>query len=363
MKISSVLLPWGFAAAFAAITAVAGAPAVAEPALADECPNKPDALGTGRVLVLERGQPTRVGMMQYPQSLPLADKEVVLTFDDGPLPPYSKEVLDILAEQCVKATFFLIGQQAHEYPELVRRIYQEGHTVGTHTEDHPLRMYKLPIEQVRWEIDQGIAHVSAALGDPKELAPFIRIPGLETSEAIEAETTARSLVVFSSDTVADDWHRHIRPRDIVTRAMSRLEKRGKGILLLHDIHKSTVAALPELLKELKEKGFRLVHVVSAETPARIETVAEPPPWPPLAAVDLAAVTVLPVPDATAFATAYLPERPPFVANRALSSGRATAIEARLRRHQLCRTVMSKSCVTAFQFRGSRRPTALPRHHA
>ena len=157
----------------------------------------------------------------------------------------------------------------------MRRIHQEGHTIGTHTEDHPLRMQKLPIEKIRWEIDQGIADVGAALGDPNELAPFIRIPGLSRSPIIEEEAAARSLVIFSSDTVADDWHRHIKPRDIVSRAMSRLEKRGKGILLLHDIHKSTVAALPELLKELKEKGFRVVHVIPGDIPGRIETVGEP----------------------------------------------------------------------------------------
>src|SRR5271155_4265079 len=230
-------------------------------AWAAECPGNPDALGTSRVLVLEPGKLTRVGVMQYPQSLPLADKEVVLTFDDGPLPRYSNPVLDILAAQCVKATYFLVGSMAREFPAVVRRIHEAGHTIGTHTENHPLRMHKLPIENVRAEIDQGIADVSAALWDAKDLAPFFRIPGLNRSDAIEAELAARSLVVFSSDTLADDWHRRIKPADIVRRAMSRLEARGRGILLLHDIHAVTVAALPELLKKLKEAGFHVVHVV------------------------------------------------------------------------------------------------------
>jgi hypothetical protein len=181
-------------------------------------------------------------------------------------------------------------------------------------------MHKLPIDKVRWEIDQGIADVGAALGDPNELAPFIRIPGLERSAMIEAEIAARSLVVFSSDTVADDWHRHIKPRDIVSRAMTRLEKRGKGILLLHDIHKSTVAALPELLKELKEKGFRVVHVIPGDVPRRIQTVDEP---------GLADHTVLPVPDVMSFATEYLPKRTIVLADRSASArylARAAAIE-------------------------------------
>jgi peptidoglycan/xylan/chitin deacetylase (PgdA/CDA1 family) len=235
--------------------------AAAASAWADECPGNPDALGTSRVLVLEPGKLAHVGLMQYPQSLPLADKEVVLTFDDGPLPRYSNPVLDILAAQCVKATYFLVGSMAREFPAVVRRIHEAGHTIGTHTENHPLRMHKLPIEKVRDEIDQGIADVSAALWDAKDLAPFFRIPGLNRSDAIEAELAARSLVVFSSDTLADDWHRRIKPADIVRRAMSRLEARGRGILLLHDIHAVTVAALPELLTKLKEAGFHVVHVV------------------------------------------------------------------------------------------------------
>jgi peptidoglycan/xylan/chitin deacetylase (PgdA/CDA1 family) len=230
-------------------------------ALAEDCPGHPDALGTSRVLVVDPGKIQRVGVMQYAQSLPLADKEVVLTFDDGPLPPHSTAVLDILAAQCVKATFFLVGEMAREFPSIVRRIHEEGHTIGTHSEHHPLRMQKMSIDKVRAEIDRGIADVGGALWDQKDLAPFFRIPGLARSDAIEKELADRSLVVFSSDTVADDWHRRIRSADITRLALSRLEARGKGILLLHDIHHVTVAALPELLTKLKAAGFHVVHVV------------------------------------------------------------------------------------------------------
>ena len=231
------------------------------PALAEDCPGHPDALGTSRVLVVDPSKIQRVGVMQYAQSLPLADKEVVFTFDDGPLPPHSTAVLDILAAQCVKATFFLVGEMAREFPSIVRRIHEEGHTIGTHSEHHPLRMNKMPIDKVRAEIDRGIADVGAALWDQKDLAPFFRIPGLARNDAIEKELADRSLVVFSSDTVADDWHRRIRSVDIARLALSRLEARGKGILLLHDIHHVTVAALPELLSKLKAAGFRVVHIV------------------------------------------------------------------------------------------------------
>ncbi len=227
----------------------------------ESCPGNPDALGTSRVLVIHRGEYSQLGTMQYHETLPLADKEVVITFDDGPLPPATTEVLEALAAQCVKATFFMVGEMAHSFPATVRRIYEAGHTIGTHSQDHPLRFDKLSPEKLQWEIDDGIANVTAALGDPDEVAPFFRIPGLGRSELVESELTARSLITFSSDVVADDWFHHIKPADIISRAMSRLERHNGGILLLHDIHKTTAAALPGLLKELKENGFHVVQMV------------------------------------------------------------------------------------------------------
>jgi peptidoglycan/xylan/chitin deacetylase (PgdA/CDA1 family) len=187
----------------------------------------------------------------------------VLTFDDGPILPYSDQILDILASQCVKATYFLVGEMARAFPATVRRMYEEGHTIGTHSEDHPTRFGQLPVEKMRHEIDWGISDVSAALGDPKYLAPFFRIPGLARSDVVESELAARGLTVFSSDTDADDWYHRITGQQIIALAMRRLEARGKGILLLHDIHPATVAALPGLLKELKDKDFHIVQVVPA----------------------------------------------------------------------------------------------------
>jgi peptidoglycan/xylan/chitin deacetylase (PgdA/CDA1 family) len=236
---------------------------------AQNCPGNPQALGTSRVLTIEPGQYQHIGAMQYHETLPLADKEVVLTFDDGPLPPYSNEILDILASQCVKVTYFLVGEMAKAYPSVVRRMYEGGHTLGTHSMNHPIRWRRMTIEQVQAQIDDGIAAVATALGDPEKVAPFFRIPGLIRTDDLENELAARSLVVFSSDVVADDW-RHIRAAEIVRRAMSRLEARGKGILLLHDIHAATAAALPELLKALKEQGFHVVHIVPGAG-GRIET--------------------------------------------------------------------------------------------
>ena len=163
----------------------------------------------------------------------------------------------------MQANYFLIGQMAQTYPYLVRRIYNEGHTVGTHTLDHPLLLKRLPLSQVAHEVDGGIAAVQAAIGDPKAVAPFFRIPGLSRSDAIDSFLASKSLVTWSADVVADDWFRRITPQQIVQRAIQRLDAKGRGILLLHDIHPATALALPSLLKELKEQGYQVVHVVPA----------------------------------------------------------------------------------------------------
>src|SRR6476646_11325986 len=231
-------------------------------ASAETCSGNPDALGTSRVLTINPGEFSLSGTMRYKQTLALGDREVVLTFDDGPLPPYTDIILDTLASQCVKATYFLIGRMAHEYPSIVRRIYNAGHSIGTHTENHPLALQRLPLQRVASEVETGVASVDVALGDPKALSPFFRIPGLARNDAIDNYLASKSLVTWSADVVADDWFRHISAKAIVQRAMRRLEAKGRGILLLHDIHPATATALPMLLHELKTRGFHVVQVVA-----------------------------------------------------------------------------------------------------
>jgi peptidoglycan-N-acetylglucosamine deacetylase len=248
----------------------------AQTASAADCPGHPDALGTSRILVVDPREHPRIGTMQYSETLPLQDHEVVLTFDDGPLPHNSNQILDILASQCVKATFFTIGRMAQTYPEGVRKLRDAGHSIGTHTQDHPLGMNRLPIERARQEIDDGIASVKAALGDDAALAPFFRNPGLSRSEAVDDYLTSQGIQTWSSDFLADDW-RNISSSRVYELAMKRLEDKGRGILLLHDIQARTVAALPKILHELKARGYRIVHVVPA-TPERPATATEPQEW-------------------------------------------------------------------------------------
>ena len=246
------------------------------PAVAAECRGNADAVGTSRIITLSFNQFSQVGSMQYKGILPLKDHEVILTFDDGPLPPYTNVILDTLESQCVKATFFVVGQMAHSYPYLVRRIYNAGHTVGTHSLDHPLAFERLALAKVKQEVEGGIAYVDVAIGDPKAVAPFFRIPGFKRSNAIDNFLKSRSLVNWSADIVADDWFKGITPQQIVQRAMQRLEAKGRGILLLHDIHPATAMALPALLKELKERGYRVVHVIPASAmPKSVRSLPTP----------------------------------------------------------------------------------------
>jgi peptidoglycan/xylan/chitin deacetylase (PgdA/CDA1 family) len=265
------------AAALAAFTAA--------PAPAADCPGNPDALGTFRTLVVDPREHPRIGTMQYPETLPLRDHEVVLTFDDGPLPPHSLQVLDILAHECVKATFFTIGRMAREYPQDLRKVLAAGHSIGTHSQNHPLSMNRMPIERARQEIDEGIASAASALGDPGALAPFMRIPGLLRAKDVEDYLASKGIQVWSADFPADDW-RHISADRVYQLAISRIEAKGRGILLLHDIQARTVAALPRILRTLKERGYHIVHVVPA-TPDLPKTPTDPQDWllhPPSATV-------------------------------------------------------------------------------
>src|SRR4030088_3581194 len=234
----------------------------AQTASAANRPGHPDALGTSRTLVVDPREHPRIGTMQYPETLPLEDHEVVLTFDDGPLPHNSNQVLDILASQCVKATFFTIGRMAQAYPEGVRKLRDAGHTIGTHTENHPLSMNRMPVERARQEIDDGIAADKAALGDDAALAPFFRIPGLSRADGVEEYLASQGLQTWSADFLADDW-RHVSSSRVYDLAIKRLEDKGRGILLLHDIQARTDAALPRILHELKARGYRIIHVVPA----------------------------------------------------------------------------------------------------
>ncbi|HTG03899.1 MAG TPA: polysaccharide deacetylase family protein [Bradyrhizobium sp.] len=246
------------ALAAALLASMAGAAARAA-----DCPRK-GTLGTSRILGVDAANTPRVGLKSFPQTLPLRDHEVVLTFDDGPWPPTTKRVLAALADECVRATFFLIGKPASEHPDMVRRIAAEGHTVGHHTWLHRSLM-QIPPDETTEEIDHGIAAVELALhgvASSTPTTPFFRFPGFESTPATLELLQSRGIAVFGADLWAGDW-KPMTPKQELKVLIDRLNRARKGIILLHDPKAQTAAMLPHFLRYLRDNQYRVVHLVPA----------------------------------------------------------------------------------------------------
>ena len=265
---------WSYRICFLSIlAALVCAPAAAAPT---SC--YPETLGTSREIAINGGEGLSLGLQSYPQTLALADHEVVLTFDDGPAPT-TPLVLDALARECVHATFFVIGHNASAIPALVKREAKEGHSVGYHSNSHPARTLRLmSFEAAKADVEAGIAAVDkAAYGDApaKARTPFFRFPGFADSPALLDYLRGRGMTVFGSDLWASDW-RTMTPQAELELTMGRLEQAGKGIILFHDSKASTAEMLPHFLRALKAKGFKVVHMVAGAGPTPVEKAG--PEW-------------------------------------------------------------------------------------
>ena len=224
-----------------------------------------ETLGVSRLMTINNANGTAVGLQTYPQTLGLADHEVVLTFDDGPAAP-TTDVLNALAKECVRATFFMIGRNASEMPALVKRAVKDGHSIAHHSYSHPTRTLRLMDEaSAKADIDKGIAAVDQAAGGPT--TPFFRFPGFADTAVLKDWMISRGYTIFGSDVWASDW-KQMTPKEELELTLSRLEKIGKGIILFHDSKLQTAQMLPEFLHELKLRGYHIVHIVSgpSETP-------------------------------------------------------------------------------------------------
>jgi peptidoglycan/xylan/chitin deacetylase (PgdA/CDA1 family) len=241
-------------------------------AQAADCPRK-GTLGTSRILRVDAAATPRVGLKNFPQTLPLRDHEVVLTFDDGPWPPTTPRVLTALANECVRATFFLIGKPASEHPDLVRRIAAEGHSIGTHTWLHRSLRQINPGETTE-EIDRAIAAVELALhgvATTTPSTPFFRFPGFETTPATLDFLQSRGIVVFGADLWASDWN-PMTPKQELRLLIDRLKIARRGIILLHDPKAHTAAMLPDFLRYLRDNDYQVVHLVAAAPTADFDGV-------------------------------------------------------------------------------------------
>jgi len=232
--------------------------------------DKPGGMGLSRIVEIDTTGGPVFGFGHLKQNDFLHDKEVILTFDDGPWPGSTAAVLKALADECLKATFFEIGKHATWHPEITKQVIEAGMTVGTHTWSHKdlaRKRYAKNQERAQQEIEMGNSAVHMAAGGGT-VAPFFRFPELQYRPQILRYLAERNMAIFFTDIDSRDFKMH-RPDQVIKSVMNQLEKRGKGIILMHDFHRNTAEALPELLHQLKAGGYKVVHMVPKQ---KLETV-------------------------------------------------------------------------------------------
>ena len=224
------------------------------------CATRNDVLGLSRIVEIDTSKGPVFGSTTGTGYNFLDKGEIVLTFDDGPSRLYTRAVLKALAQQCTKATFFMVGRMAIADPAMVREVAKEGHTIGSHTFSHA-KLAGLPADKAEQEIELGMSAVAGALEAP--MAPFFRFPYLRPNAAAVAYLKTRDVASFTIDIDSRDFRAH-DPQVVQKNVLTQLAGRHKGILLFHDIQPATVHALPGLLAELKKRGYKVVHMVPKE---------------------------------------------------------------------------------------------------
>jgi peptidoglycan/xylan/chitin deacetylase (PgdA/CDA1 family) len=235
--------------------------AVAAPSNSVAPCDKPGRLGLSRIVEIDTTGGPGFGFEHFKQYDFLRDKEVVLTFDDGPWPENTPAVLRALTDNCSKATFFEIGEHATWHPEITKQVVASGMTVGSHTWSHKdlaRNPYAKDIELAKAEIEMGFSAVHNAAGVP--ITPFFRFPALQHPPDLLAYMGERNIAVFSTDIDSRDFKMR-KPEEVIKSVMTKLEKNGKGIILMHDFRRATAEAMPELLRQMKAGGYKVVHLV------------------------------------------------------------------------------------------------------
>jgi peptidoglycan/xylan/chitin deacetylase (PgdA/CDA1 family) len=242
--------------------------AAAQPARAP-CTN-PNALGVARTVEIDTTGGPGFGFEHFKELDFLKDHEVVLTFDDGPWTENTPSVLKTLAEECTTGIFFSIGKHATYYPEILKQVYAAGHPIGSHTWSHAtLTNKKLTEDQRKEEIEKGFSAVKWALGGISP-SPFFRFPALQHPPEMVTYLGTRNIASFSCDLDSFDFKAR-NAKQVIDVTFKKLNKLGKGIILMHDFHKHTAEALPELLHRLKAEGYK---VVAMRAKAPVQTLPQ-----------------------------------------------------------------------------------------
>ena len=234
------------------------------------CPGNPNALGVARVVEIDTTGGPGFGWEHFKMHDFLRHGEVLLTFDDGPWPGNTPAVLKALSDHCVRATFFPIGKHATYYPEILKQVASAGHSIGSHTWSHKdlSRKPYTDLEQAKEEIEKGISAVRFALGAPA--APFFRFPALKHPAELVTYLGQRNIGIFSTDMDSFDFTMR-KPEGVVKNVMAKLQKHGKGIVLMHDFQGPTAQAVPDLLNQLKAGGYKVVHMKARDP---VKTIAQ-----------------------------------------------------------------------------------------
>lgn len=250
-----------YAVSFCVPFALTGA-ALAQGATASASCTNPNALGVARTVEIDTTGGPGFGFEHFRQHDFLRRNEVILTFDDGPWPT-TPVVLKALADHCTKATFFPIGKHATYYPEILKEVVAAGHSVGSHTWSHR-NLARMKLDEAKMEIEKGISAVTMAVG--AKATPFFRFPVLQHPPELVTYLGGRNVGIFSTDLDSFDFKMR-KPEQVIDSVMKKLEKHGKGIVLMHDFQKVTADAVPDLLKRLKDGGYKVVHM-TAKAPVK-----------------------------------------------------------------------------------------------
>lgn len=186
----------------------------------------------------------------------LKPREVVLTFDDGPVPGRTDSILKTLDQFGVKATFLMVGQMAERNPQTARKVIARGHSVGSHSWGHP-NLASMSFDRAVAEIERGEKAVRAAGGKPVK---FFRFPYLADTSRLRSYMASRGVVVLDVDIDSKDYFK-TGPQQVAARTMTGLHRMGGGIILFHDLQPRTAAMLPDFLAQLKREGYSVVHIV------------------------------------------------------------------------------------------------------
>lgn len=218
-----------------------------------------DALGVHRTMTIPVGIAPGVYDWRQIQS-DLKDKEIILTFDDGPSPDTNDQIVNLLKAECLKATFFLVGKKAQEYPTLVKNLAAAGHTIGNHSWSHK-RFTEIDDSEVQQEVSQGIRAVEEALAPDYHGSQYFRFPHLSHNPMSDLIVHSHGMAAIGTNFMVPDWT-DISPQEIHDLMIEQITQRGnKGMLILHDIHPRSIKALELLMSTFKKQGYKIVHLL------------------------------------------------------------------------------------------------------